>query len=93
MLGWAFPIRCGTTPAAVYAEPWLTSAASSEASRSDLDQLAVAGAVAVAQRGEDADGGEQPRQDVDQCDADLLRLAAGLAGDAHQTAEGLHSRS
>ena len=33
MLGWALPIRCGTTAAIVYADPWLTSAPSSADSR------------------------------------------------------------
>ena len=43
----------------------------------------------MAQRGEDADRGEEAGDDVDEGDADLLRLAVGLAGDAHQPAERL----
>ena len=39
--------------------------------------------------GQDADRGEEPGDDVDQRDADLLRLAVGLAGDGHQAAERL----
>ena len=46
MLGCALPIRCGTTPAIVYAEPWLTSAAEQRRQQVDLDQLALAGRVA-----------------------------------------------
>ena len=44
----------------------------------DLDPLALAGRLAVAQGGEDADRGEEPGENVDQGDADLLRLALGL---------------
>ena len=89
MLGWALPIRPGTTPASVYAEAWLTSAASSADEQVDLDPLALAGGVAVAQRGQDPDRGEQPGQHVDQRHAHLLGLAVGRAGDAHQAAERL----
>ena len=44
----------------------------------DLDPLALARRVAVAQRGEDAGRREQAGEDVDERDADLLRLAVGL---------------
>ena len=55
----------------------------------DLDALAAAAAVAMAERSEDADRREEAGEDVDERDTDLLRLAAGVAGDAHQPAEGL----
>ena len=55
----------------------------------DLDALALAGRLAVAQRGEDPDRREEPGEDVDERDADLLRLAVRVAGDAHQPAERL----
>ncbi len=58
----------------------------------DLDALPFAGALAVAQGGEDPDRREQAREHVDQCHADLLGLAVGLAGDAHQATNGLHEQ-
>ena len=58
-----------------------------------VDVLALAGAVAVRERGQHADGGVQAGEDVGQRDADLLRaralLAVGAAGDAHQPAHAL----
>ena len=92
MLGCALPIRPGTTPAIVNAEPWLTSAGQQRREQVDLDALALAGGVAMAQRGEDPDRREQPGEHVDERDADLLRLAVGRAGDAHQPAERLHEQ-
>ena len=67
----------------------MTSAASSEDSRSTSTRWPPPAAVAMAERGEDADRREEAGEDVDERDADLLRLAVGLAGDAHQPAEGL----
>ena len=55
----------------------------------DLDQLALAALAPVLERGEDADRGVEAGDHVDEGDADLERLAVGLAGDAHQPAEGL----
>jgi hypothetical protein len=43
----------------------------------------------VAERREDPDRGVQPGHHVDERDADLPRLAVGIAGDAHQATHGL----
>ena len=45
----------------------------------DLDPLPVAGRVAVTQRRQDPDRGEQAGEHVDERDADLLRLAVRRA--------------
>ena len=57
-----------------------------------LDRLPPTGAVAVAQRGQDARGGEQAGDHVHQRHAHLLRLAVGGAGHAHQPADGLEQQ-
>ncbi len=58
-----------------------------------VDVLARAGAVAVRERGQHADGGVQAGEDVGERDAHLLRpgplFALGAAGDAHQPAHAL----
>ena len=74
----------------MYAEPWLTSAARIEESRSTSTRCPVPPlASTVAKRGEDADRREEPCEDVDNRDPDLLRVALRLARDAHQAAERL----
>ena len=62
-----------------------------------VDGLALAGGVAVAQRGEDGDRGVHAGEQVGHGDADLLRPAAGRVvgdlarpGHAHQAAHALH---
>ena len=55
----------------------------------DLDQLPLAALAPVLERGEDPDRRVEAGDHVDQGDADLQRLAVGLAGDAHQPAERL----
>ena len=92
MLGCALPIRCAHDAGGRERGALVDERRQQRGEQVDLDQLSLAGCVAVAQRREDADGREQPRQDVHERDADLLRLAAGLAGDAHQTAERLHQQ-
>ncbi len=57
-----------------------------------LDELARAGAVAVAQREQDPGDGVLPGEHVDEGDADLAGLAVGLARDAHEPADGLHEQ-
>ena len=54
-----------------------------------LHPLALAGNVALQQRGEDADGAEQPGGEVGDGDADPHRALAGRAGDRHQPAHAL----
>ena len=58
-------------------------------SQVDLDVLAAPGPVALAQRGQYADRGEQTRQDVDEGHPDFGRVVGVGAGDAHQPAERL----
>jgi hypothetical protein len=58
----------------------------------DLDQLTLAALAAVLERGEDPDRGVEAGDHVDEGDADLQRLAVGLAGDAHQPAQRLHEQ-
>ena len=55
----------------------------------DLDVAAAAGPRALGQRGLDADGGEQPADEVDDRGAGLQRPPVLLAGDAHQAAHRL----
>ena len=59
-----------------------------------VDDLALAGGVAVAQRREDGDRGIHAGEEVGDGDAHLLWAAAGqvvpLAGHAHQAAHALH---
>ena len=76
-LGWLLPIRKGTTPPATNALVWFTSPDSAEDEQVDLDVLALAGRVAVVERGEHADGGVQPGHDVEQRDAGPVGLAVG----------------
>ena len=49
----------------------------------------LAGLVAAPERGEDCDDGIDPGEDVGIGDADLLRLAVGLAGQIHDAAHPL----
>ena len=49
----------------------------------DLDSLSVAGPLPVADCRENPDGGEEARENVDDCDADLLWLSVGGSCDAH----------
>ena len=64
-----------------------------------VDRLALAGAIAMAQRGEDRGHGVHAGEEIGDRDADLLRPAAGSvvgdlrarrAGHAHQPAHSLH---
>jgi hypothetical protein len=73
------PIRNGTTPPATYALVWLTSP-----EQVDLDVLPLPGLVAAVERGEDADRRVQAGHDVEDGDARPVRLAVGVAGEAHQ---------
>ena len=91
MLGWALPIRAGTSPAIVKAEAWLTRPASSEESRSTSTSWPFPVASRWRRAARMPTDGEEAGEDVDQGDADLLRLALGAAGDAHQPAERLHA--
>src|SRR5205085_315979 len=52
----------------------------------DLDQLAFARSPAAVERGEDRGRGVETREDVDERDADLRRLAVRRARDRHQPA-------
>ncbi len=54
-----------------------------------LHPLALAGDVALQQRGEDADGAEQPGGEVGDGNADPHRAFARRAGDRHQPAHAL----
>ena len=54
-----------------------------------LHPLALAGDVALQQRGEDAHGAEQPGGEVGHGNADPHRALAGRAGDRHQPAHAL----
>ena len=78
MLGWALPIRCGHDAGERERRALVDERGQQRGEQVDLDALALAGRVAVAQRGEDPDGGEQPGEHVDQRDADLLGLALRL---------------
>ena len=89
MLGWAFPMSLGHDSGERVARCLVDQRGQQRGEQVDLDALAFAGALAVAQRGEDADSREQPGEHVDERDPDLLRVAVGLAGDAHQAAERL----
>ena len=55
----------------------------------DVDELALAGAFGVAHRGEDADGQQHRRDDIADPGADLQRVLAVRAGDAHDPAHRL----
>ena len=93
MLGWALPIRAGDDAGERVGAALVDQRREQRGEQVDLDQLPLAaGCVAVAKRGEDADAREQPGEHVDQRDPDLLRLAVGRAGDAHQPAERLHQQ-
>ena len=89
MLGWALPIRAGHRAGDRVAGGLVGERGRAATEQVDLDELPLAGALAMAQGGEDPDRGEQAGEHVDERDADLLRLAVGLAGDAHQAADGL----
>ena len=56
----------------------------------DVLALPVACGIAVVQGSHDGEGGPHAGADVGDGDADLLRVAAQVAGDAHQTADTLH---
>ena len=56
----------------------------------DLDVLALAGGVAVPQRGEDADHGVVAGHHVEHRDAGPVRRAVRVAGEAHQPGDRLH---
>ena len=58
--------------------------------QADLDVLALAGGVAVAQGGQDADDRVLAGHDVEDRDAGPEGLAVGLAGEAHQARDRLH---
>jgi hypothetical protein len=59
----------------------------------DLDALAAAVAFAGVQGGQDAVGGEEAADHVDERRADLQRAPVGLAGDRHEPAHACSSRS
>jgi hypothetical protein len=92
MLGCALPIRRPTTPASVNADPWFTSGGQERREQVDLHPLADPRGFAVAQGGEDPDRGEEPGHHVDERHPDLLRLALGVARDAHEPADRLHEQ-
>jgi len=54
-----------------------------------IDVLPAAAALAFVQSGEDSDRGVQAGEDIDKRDTDLGGFTARLAGDAHQSADGL----
>ena len=60
--------------------------------QADVDHLALAGAVAVAQGGKRADGGVQRGVAVDHGGCDAQWLADGLAGERHEAGHGLAER-
>ena len=89
MLGWRLPRRRGTRPPSTHAVPWLSRQVSAESISETSTWRPRAGALALDQRGLDADRREQPADEVDDRGADLQRPPVRLAGDAHQPAHRL----
>jgi len=82
-------MRAGTKPPAVYDEPWFTRAASSEDSRSTSTLCPSPLLLRCCRAARIPTVEKQAGEDVDQGDADLLRLAVRVPRDAHQAADGL----
>ena len=57
-----------------------------------VDELALAGSLAVMQGGQDGAAGVHAGHEIGDCDADLHGLAAGLAGHAHDPAHALDQK-
>ncbi len=55
----------------------------------DIDMLPPARTLALGERGLNADGAVKTGEDIDPCNADLLRLAIGCAGQVHDAAHAL----
>ena len=94
----ALPARCGATPLDQVAGAEVGEHRHLGVEQRHVDRLALAGAVAVAQRGEDRGHRVHAGEEIGDGDADLLRpaargvvgdLGARRAGDAHQAAHAL----
>ena len=92
MLGCRLPIGRGDYPVASVRRGLVGQRREQRREQVDLDPLPLAGAVAVPQRGQDADRRVQAGDHVDEGDPDLRGPGVRVTGDRHQPADGLHDQ-